>query len=67
MEEPRVLYEPVLLRDDEDGVVYQAGVFPTQDEAKKVLDIWRAEGRQEPMLINIVPVYQSAEEWKSDR
>jgi hypothetical protein len=61
------LYEAVLLRDDEDVVVYQAGAFLTEAEAQKVLDIWRAEGRREPMAINVVTVYQSAEEWQADR
>lgn len=67
MPEPRCLYEPVLLRGDEDGIVYQAGAFPSEAEAQKVLDIWRAEGRREPMAINLVPVYQSAEDWQADR
>lgn len=53
--------------DDDEGVIYQAGAFPTEAEAQKVVDIWRAEGRQERMAINIVPFYQSAEEWQADR
>jgi hypothetical protein len=65
--EPRVLYEAVLLRSDEDGIVYQAGAFSTEAEARKVLDVWRAEGRQEPMAVNLVAVYDSAEEWQADR
>lgn len=65
--EPRLLYEAVLLREDEDGIVYQAGAFPSEAEAQKVLDIWRAEGRQEPMAVNVVAVYQSAEDWQADR
>lgn len=64
---PRLLYEAVLLRDDEDGIVYQAGAFTTEAEAQKVLDVWRAEGRQEPMAINLVAVYDSAQEWQADR
>jgi hypothetical protein len=50
--EPRVLYEAVLLRSDEDGIVYQAGAFSTEAEAQKVLDVWRAEDRQEPMAVH---------------
>jgi hypothetical protein len=65
--EPEVLYEAVLLRDDGDGIVYQAGAFQTEDEAQKVLDILRVEGQPEPMTINLVPVYQSAEDWQADR
>ncbi|MFF4122898.1 hypothetical protein ACIBI0_02365 [Microbispora rosea] len=64
---PEILYEAVLLRDDEDGIVYQAGAFTTEAEAQKVLDVWRAEGRTEPMVINLVPVYQSAEDWQANR
>jgi hypothetical protein len=62
-----VLFEPVLMRADDDGIVYQAGAFSSEAEAQKVLDIWRAEGRQEPMAINLVPVYESAEAWQADR
>ncbi|MET8835996.1 hypothetical protein ABZV78_19035 [Micromonospora sp. NPDC004540] len=64
---PEILYEAVLMRDDEDGIVYQAGAFTTEAEAQKVLDIWQAEGRTEPMAINLVPVYRSAEDWDADR
>lgn len=57
------------MRDDEDGIVYQAGAFTTEVEAQKVLDIWQAERRRgtEPMAINVVPVYRSAEHWDADR
>ena len=65
--EPRVLWEPVLLRDDDEGVIHQAGAFPTEAEAQMVLDVWRAEGRRDLMGINVVPVYDSAEEWQADR
>jgi hypothetical protein len=61
------MYEPVLLRDDEDAIVHQAGAFATEAEAQKVLDVWRAEGRQEPMAVNLVHVYDSAQEWQADR
>ncbi|MFI7212769.1 hypothetical protein [Micromonospora maritima] len=64
---PEILYEAVLMRNDQDGIVYQAGAFTTEVEAQKVLDIWRAEGRTEPMAINLVPVYRSAEDWDADR
>lgn len=30
-------------------MVYQADAFPTEEEAQKVLNIWRAEGRPEPL------------------
>jgi len=55
------------MRDDGDGIVYQAGAFPTEAEAQKVLDVWTAEGRREPMHINVVPVYGTAEEWQANR
>jgi hypothetical protein len=51
----------------ETGILYQAGAFPTEAEAQRVLDIWTAEGRREPMLFNIVPVYSTADEWQADR
>ena len=67
MDEPRTLYEPVLLTDDEEGVAYQAGAFSSQAEAEKVLEIWRQEGRPEAMAINFVTVYDTAAEWYADR
>uniref|UniRef100_UPI00331C8F45 hypothetical protein n=1 Tax=Micromonospora sp. NPDC126480 TaxID=3155312 RepID=UPI00331C8F45 len=64
---PELLYEAVLMRDDEEGIVYQAGAFTTEAEAQKVLDTWRVEGRTEPMSINLVPLYRVVEEWQADR
>jgi hypothetical protein len=64
--EPRTFYEPVLLDDDE-NVIYQAGTFPIEAEAQKVLDIWHAEGRQEAMALNVVTLYETAEQWQADR
>jgi len=55
------------MRDDGDGIVYQAGAFPTEAEAHQVLDVWTAEGRREPMHINVVPVYGKTEEWQANR
>jgi hypothetical protein len=67
MSRPKVIYEAVLLRDDEEGILHQAGAFPTEQEAQKVLDVWSAEGRREPMAINIVCIYNTADEWQADR
>jgi hypothetical protein len=55
------------MREDGDGIVYQAGAFPTEAESQKVLDIWTAEGRCQPMHVNAVPVYSTAEQWQADR
>jgi EmrB/QacA subfamily drug resistance transporter len=60
---PRLMYEPVLLKADRIAVIHQAGAFLSEDEARRVLDIWRAEGRREPMGINITAVYANADEW----
>jgi hypothetical protein len=64
--EPRILYEPVLLGND-DVVFYQAGAFSTEAEALKVLEVWRAEGRREAMALNLVTLYETAEEWQANR
>jgi hypothetical protein len=64
--EAKLVYEPVLI-DGDDNICYQAGAFPTGQEAQKVLDIWRAEGRTEEMAINIVSVYETAEAWLAAR
>ncbi len=64
--EPRVLYEPVLLSEAGD-IDFQAGAFADEREAERVLDMWRAEGRTEEMAINLVPVYDTAEEWREDQ
>jgi hypothetical protein len=64
---PKILYEAVLLRSDEDGIIYQAGAFATEAEAQEVLDILQREGRSEPMAINVVGVYDSVDQWQADR
>jgi hypothetical protein len=64
---PKMLYEPVLIARDGEGVFSQAGAFHTEAEAEAVLTIWRAEGRTEEMAINLVPVYSSVDEWQADR
>lgn len=61
------MYEPVLISEPDGNVSYQAGVFPTQAEAEKVLAIWRSEGRTEEMAVNFVQVYDTADEWFADR
>jgi hypothetical protein len=61
------MYEPVLISDRDGNIFYQAGLFPNEAEARKVLEIWRAEGRAEEMAINLVPAYETAEEWMADR
>lgn len=61
------MYEPVLISYPDGNIFYQAGLFPNETEAEKVLEIWRAEGRTEEMAINIVPVYETAEHWRADQ
>ena len=62
-----VIYEPVFLCVDDEGIFHQAGAFLTEREAQKVLSIWRDEGRTEEMAINLVTVYESAEQWNAQR
>lgn len=64
---PGQLYEPVLVADDGEGIVYQAGAFETEAEAQAVLEIWRSEGRSEEMAVNVVQVFRSVDEWRSSR
>jgi len=64
---PQTLYEPVLLDDNDECIVHQGDAFPTESEAQKVHETWRAEGRTERMAINLVPLYDSAEQWQADR
>jgi hypothetical protein len=61
------LYEPVLLANDDEGIFYQAGAFLTESDAEAVLEIWRTEGRTEPMAFNAVPVYGNVDDWKNNR
>lgn len=67
MTPPVVLWLPCLVDSATDQVVYEAGAFTTEEEAQKVLDIWHAEGRTEPMALNIVHFYETSGEWVSDR
>ena len=64
---PRVVWVPVLLTEDEEHQIYQGGAFSDELEAQKVLDVWRAEGRREPMAINVITCYDTADEWEADR
>jgi hypothetical protein len=63
----QTMYEPVLISDGGGNIFYQAGLFPNEAEAQKVLETWQAEGRTEEMAINLVAVYEMAEEWAADR
>jgi hypothetical protein len=46
---------------------YEAGAIWSQSEAQKLLDLWRSEGREQPMAVNISPLYESVEAWIADR
>jgi hypothetical protein len=61
------IYEPVLLTTDQEGIFYQAGAFLTESDAQAVLDVWQAEGRTEPMAINVVPVFANVDDWQLNR
>ena len=61
-----LIYVPVRLPDDRDGIV-RGGAFESESEAQKVLDIWRSDGRTEHMAIESLPVYETADEWQADR
>jgi hypothetical protein len=66
MAEPHLVWVPVLL--DEDGrIFHEAGGFPEESMAQDVLTVWTAEGRTESMGVNIIPLYESVEQWQVDR
>jgi hypothetical protein len=50
-----------------DGIVYQAGAFRSEADAQAVLEVWRAEGRTEPMAVNGVPRFGSVQSWQANR
>lgn len=64
---PTTLWLPCLLDADSDQIIHEAGAFASEVEAEKVLAIWRAEGRTEPMAVNIVPFHDSSDDWYEDR
>lgn len=64
---PKVIWIPCLMSEDDDHSIHQGGGFDTEAEAQEVLDIWRSEGRREPMAINSFPFYGSVDEWNADR
>jgi hypothetical protein len=43
------------------------GAFPSRAEAEAVLEVWRREGRTEPLALNLLPVYETAAQWQEDR
>lgn len=62
-----VIYIPCLLTSDTKHVLYEAGGFPSEAEAQKVLDIWRTERRTEPTAINVLTLFESAADWQNNR
>ena len=64
---PLTLWVPCLLDSTSDQVIFEAAAFMTETEAQRVLDVWRAEGRTEPMAVNIIPLYETSDEWLADR
>lgn len=60
------MWVPVLL-DEEDQIVHEAGGFPKESMAREVLAVWSAEGRVEAMGVNMIPLYQSVDQWREDR
>ena len=67
MQGTRVVWVPVILTEDEEHQIDQGGEFSDEAEARKVLDVWRAEGHREPMAINVITCYETADEWEADR
>ena len=64
---PQILWIPCITHEDDEHI-YEGGAFRTEAEAQRVLDIWRTEGRPEHLLaINLLPLYDSVDEWNSDR
>jgi hypothetical protein len=58
---------PTLLTEDGEHQVLQAGAFPTEHEAQKVLDTWRTEGLSQPAALNCITCFETAEDWEADR
>jgi hypothetical protein len=65
--DPRVVYEPVLIDAETGCIQYQAGAFPTEEMAQRVLDTWRGEGRTDKMAINAITFYSTVEDWHQAR
>jgi len=63
-EVPKVVWVPWLMSDDDDHVVYEGGAFQTEADAQKVIDTWRSEGRGEPTAINVIPIFETFEDWR---
>lgn len=63
---PKMLFVPALLNSD-GSIDYEAGAFTTEGEAKRVVDEWRSDGETKPTAINLIPLYETAEEWREDR
>ena len=66
-EVPRVVWVPCLMSEDDDHIVYEGGAFQTEEEAQKVIDAWGSEGRREPTAINVIPIFDTFEDWQADR
>jgi hypothetical protein len=65
---PKMAWMPCWLSDDTENIVFTQCILPSQEEAEKVVEVWRSEGREDWLLmINTVPIYDTADEWLRDR
>lgn len=63
---PKMLFVPSLLNAD-GSIDYEAGAFTTEGEAKRVVDEWLSAGETKPTAINLIPLYETVEEWREDQ
>jgi hypothetical protein len=65
---PKMAWMPCWLSADTEDIVFTPCVLPSQEEAERVVEVWKSEGHDHRLLvINSVPIYDTADEWLRDR
>jgi len=65
---PKIGWIPCWTDPETEQLVYTGCVLPTQEEAEKVLEVWKSEGHNDRhFTIDTLPIYDTADEWLHDR
>jgi hypothetical protein len=66
-EEPSIVWSVEYTDAREPGWRYQLGAFTTEAEACKLLRQMDGTGSYDELVINLIPVHQTVQDWEWDR
>ena len=65
--QPSIVWAVEYTDERQPGLRFQAGAFTTEAEADKLLRQLDKAGAYGELSINMIPVYQTVQDWKRDR